>query len=567
MNKQKKIPLGMFEGTSEIGVNDKIIHEIMESMSPDDFKTLRKEYLKKTSRNKIQRFNKWAYMSNIMYANKNEFKERMKLYVYETVDTFTKFIYQMYLQEIYTFDVDQSMFNMEPVSDIKLVMDQILSMTKEITKIVSSKTIKCRIKSADFSFMMYFGDVGGEGISFISALFDNSKKIVRFSIEGESALEKQLYSRPICTYELCPFVLGRKDREVDSDLKDIYSNGNTNDYRISLIYNTLLILLNSLGSNKEMTDPEYTTTEIYFIRKIFQERLYGLYPFDLCNWICEDENPDQFSHMCEADVLNKYITEPNTENPLIDFNRREMSYIIKYCEDAGYMVKDGGINFDLSQYIKESPYGDTFRFKIPNSEEEITTSCLIDKERDLLRIFVTYQLDDNIIFAYIDIKNVTNFNINNSYVSFNSSILFKDVSNIVSSKSDILEVIPDMFKYPGLLADVAQMVIETFIIIHDKPERSRMIRCAEQINNRTSSHNQRNNSNILVTRILKTKKDAKEYVEKMNSSGYIDREYILESWKRKGYYRRNNSGEKVWIPPTTCRRHLPLTEKEVHIRL
>lgn len=567
MNKQKKIPTGMFEGTSKIELNDEIIAEVLKSMSPDDIKTLRKEYLNKTGKKKIERFNKWAFMSSITQINKNEFEERKKTYVCETVDIFTKFIYNMYLQEIYTFDVDQSMFNIEPVVDIKLVMNQILSMSKEIIKITSAKELKCRIKSDEFSFMMYFGDINESGITFISALFDNSKRVVRFSMEGETPLKHQMYSGQISTYDLCPFVLGRKDRDVDSDLKDIYSNGNMNEYRISLIYNTLLILLNSLGCNKETTNPEFTYNEMYFIRKIFNESHYEFYPFDLYNWTIEGEDPEQFSHLFSFDVLEKYITELNSENPLIDFNRREINYIIKYCEDAGYMVNGGGINFNLSQYIKESPYGDTFRFKIPNSEEEITTSCLIDDVRDLLRIFVTYHLDDNIIFAYIDIKNATNFNINNSYVAFNSSILFRNTSAFISSKSNMVEIIPDMFKSSDLLADVAQMVIETFIIIHDKPERSRMIRCAEQISNRTSSSDKRDVNDVIITRILKTKKDAKEYVDKMNSSGHMDREYVLESWKRKGYYRSNGNGEKVWIPPTTCRRHLPLTEKEVHIRL
>lgn len=567
MNKQKKIPSGMFEGTSKIGLNDEIITEVLKSMSPDDIKTLRKEYLRKTGKKKIERFNKWAFMSNIAQNNKNEFEERKRIYVCETIEIFTRFMCNMYLQEMYTFDVDQSMFNIEPVTNIKSVMNQILSMSKEIIKITSAKELKCRIKSDEFSFMLYFGDIDESGITFISALFDNSKRVVRFSMEGETPLKQQIFSGQISTYEMCPFVLGRKDRDVDSDLKDIYSNGNMNEYRISLIYNTLLILLNSLGYNKEMTDPEFTYNEIYFIRKVFNESHYNFYPFDLYNWTIEGEDPEQFSHLFSFDVLDKYIIEPNPENPLIDFNRREINYMIKYCEDAGYMVSGGGINFNLSQYIKESPYGNTFRFKIPKSEEEITTSCLIDDVKDLLRIFVTYQLNNSIIFAYIDIKNVTNFNINNSYVSFNSSILFRNTSDFISSKSDILEIIPNMFKSSNLLADVAQMLIETFIIIHDKPERSRMIRCVEQISNRTSSSNKGDVSNVIITRILKTKKDAKEYVDKMNSSGYMDREYVLESWKRKGYYRRNGNGEKVWIPPTTCRRHLPLTEKEVHIRL
>lgn len=567
MNKQKKIPSGMFEGTSKIGLNDEIITEVLKSMSPDDIKTLRKEYLRKTGKKKIERFNKWAFMSNIAQINKKEFEERKRTYVCETIEIFTRFMCNMYLQEMYAFDVDQSMFNMEPVTNIKSVMNQILSMSKEIIKITSAKELKCRIKSDEFSFMLYFGDIDESGITFISALFDNSKRVVRFSMEGETPLKQQMFSGQISTYEMCPFVLGRKDRDVDSDLKDIYSNGNMNEYRISLIYNTLLILLNSLGYNKEMTDPKFTYNEIYFIRKVFNEYHYNFYPFDLYNWTIEGEDPEQFSHLFSFDVLDKYIIEPNPENPLIDFNRREINYMIKYCEDAGYMVSGGGINFNLSQYIKESPYGNTFRFKIPKSEEEITTSCLIDDVKDLLRIFVTYQLNDSIIFAYIDIKNVTNFNINNSYVSFNSSILFRNTSDFISSKSDILEIIPDMFKSSNLLADVAQMLIETFIIIHDKPERSRMIRCVEQISNRTSSSNKGDDSNVIITRILKTKKDAKEYVDKMNSSGYMDREYVLESWKRKGYYRRNGNGEKVWVPPTTCRRHLPLTEKEVHIRL
>lgn len=565
MNKQQKSKSNISRGENDV-------NEIMKQNFINDLELAYKSYLKKNSISKIRKFKKWAYIDNICEINNLEFKGRISKYIVETTLMFNNFISKMYLQKMYTFDVDQSIFNFEPVVDIKTVMDQILKMSKEIIKITSLKRIKCRIKSEDFSFMLSFSE-DNKRISFISALFDNLKKIVEFSLEDNYESNKQNNSMQIRTYDLCPFVIGKKERDVDSHLKDILKEKNPNDYRLSLIYNTLLILLGSIGYNNKMLDPEFTNNEMYFIEKIFQKRNYYIgefYPFDLYNWVCTDQESvtSQFSYLCEYNYLLHYIKDQDSKNPLIDFNRRELNFIIKYCKESGYMVKGNIDNrFNLAQFIKESPYGDKFRFKIPGyADKEFTTSCVLNEEKDLLRIFITHPIDNFIVFAFIDFINISNFNINDSYVSLNSSVLFKNTDDFPNSKSAILDMIPDMFKNVELLMDAAQILIETFIIINDKPERSRIVRCVEYSNNQRSPKDVTDNNKI-ITRILKSTRDARKYVESMISCNDVNREYVIESWKRKGHYRQNKNGNKVWIPETTCNRHLPLTEKEICIKL
>lgn len=571
MNKQKKIP-------SKYG--DTELLNVIGKLAKGENVTLSNVNGPKLT---IKKF-KGYHFGQYSYVAQNKNTEN---YLLATSAIFSKFIKTLYLEPIRMFDVDESIFITDPISDKKEITKEILKMSDNILKMISGEAFICRIKSHNHSFIMSVGDFGNNEISFITALFDNRKYTVKFNIDkkldtdqiGLNDIELPNYIPIMTRYALCPFTMGKKERDSESILRDELSNESMyvmDDTTISLIYNSLMLMMSSIKKDDPLDIPDYTNAELYFIKKIFKmgetfDNSPKFYPFNLFSWNSEGKDLNQFEEFYIYDNLKNYIKDQDSEYPLIDFNRKEINFIIKYCRDAGYMVKGSDDTFNLRQYINESQYGDIFRYKLPGTDDlEMTLSCEFNDDKDILVIFISHDINKDVtVFASVGLDNISNFNIGKSYVNIDISILFKSADVFIPGKSDLLEMIPSMFTSGEDIADVVQMFIETFIVIHDRPKRSRMIKCTERrLISDHKSKKKSNSSDVIITRILKATDDAKEYVERMTASDNIEREYVLESWPRKGHYRRTSKdGEKVWIPPTVCKRHLPISDKEIHIKL
>ena len=126
---------------------------------------------------------------------------------------------------------------------------------------------------------------------------------------------------------------------------------------------------------------------------------------------------------------------------------------------------------------------------------------------------------------------------------------------------------------PNMALMAIWKIIMLLIVTYFRPERTRMVRVTEKpeksdetesvIHTESTSHD---DSDVIVSRILKTTRDAKEYINKHSHTG-CHREYVMEKWLRVGHYRTYADGHTVWIGPTVCHRQLDLTDKEICIKL
>lgn len=312
--------------------------------------------------------------------------------------------------------------------------------------------------------------------------------------------------------------------------------------------------------------PTYDKTEMLIFHKI-------VVMFTIKNLICplkEYINPDSPSdedvHITGAEIP-EYFGMGNTFKyfPLIQLNSKELKFIANYADKNVYV--DGKTN--LLKYLATPRYGNVLRIpvKYDNDSSEVVVTYHIDEIDNSVTFIISQHLEENLTYAsMVYFQGLENFNINTCHIATASFLYMKDGKNMPISS----DVFKDTVLHNQTSSDILSLVkqfIDICVAIHDRPERTKMVKCVRK------EYYEKKNRNIkvdekdyIVSRILKTKYDAREYVERMSGTR-AECEYSVEEWDRCGHYRTLKSGKVIWIKETTCKRHLPLSEKEIRIKL
>lgn len=487
------------------------------------------------------------------------------------IRTFTEFICKTYMMtDMPTYQIDtKKVIHLQPRPTlIEEYRIQVARRLKRLMRNSERTNISFRLVGEHESFVMiaYLED---NFITVVSATFDGLLNVCKCSYDTETdfsglAMLERIHSSP--------FYLSRKTRVAETLVmeSEVHSTDLT----------TLRYIDECVRCYKEES-PEssisQTPYEMYFIKKTLKSMSLPYWPMDIRNWISpgsESYDNKNFS-TTTLGVVDIVTNRQRDQYPLIDIGHKELDFIMKYSITNGILGGDDDKAVDLCRYISNMPYGDIFRFPVESNEYtgEIIGTFILDEETYDLRMILIYDIpgEDMVIFSTIDYENIKEFNHIRSCRGCNTTLLVKRVDKIPSNL-DILDIgIQKIFLDSGSIDRIVSSFIALYVILHDRPSRNRMVNCTQKIL-RTPKPQQRKKSkkeeyDYVVTRILKTTQGAKKYVAEMNASGQIDREYTLESWPRKGYYRRTRGGGSVWIPPTTCHRHLALSEKEIHIKL
>jgi hypothetical protein len=334
--------------------------------------------------------------------------------------------------------------------------------------------------------------------------------------------------------------------------------------------------------NEDLSSPYHGKFEIDMIKKFLTElnagnsTITGVHAIVVIGgWAL---NNDQRSYQPNIDEEAKYIqriTNQNIQYPIVDISEREERYIQSYCEKNGYKVDCDG--FDLIPFLQNPRYGNILTFKnvLDDFDEtnddkksyDITIGYDINAEQKTMVFRVSYNTDNYLTIMSSRFINIDNFNVTSNLLE-SMIMLHVYPNNIPHNENELKNDNPSMVIDCTASICMIWRMIMLMIVIQLRPERTRMVRITER---KASARNKLNptEKDFVVTRILKTSKDAKEYVKVMTESTgeHIDREYTLEEWTRIGHYRKTRDGKRVWIEPTTCHRRLPLTEKEIHIKL
>lgn len=291
---------------------------------------------------------------------------------------------------------------------------------------------------------------------------------------------------------------------------------------------------------------------------------------EIREWVSNNEVPE------EAEMIDP-------KSPIIDLTEREIKFIINYIEDKGLTNENEPVYINLKEVLMTITrrYGNQFSMPIKFKTEsgdllKFTFIFYIQICDSSIEIYSKCIFGSNDIYLSALIWNIENFNFVNECIKVVSTSLNLKINNEMPNLyKDIYNSIDDFFKSPRRMIDILVGFLSIMITLYDRPKHYRTVTETKHSKSNNNSKSNRNRpkeeSNVIIRRILKTSYGAKEYVKKMNAESSSDRIYTLEEWEREGHYRRKpNSQETIWIEPTTCHRRLKLSNtknKEIHIKL
>lgn len=271
----------------------------------------------------------------------------------------------------------------------------------------------------------------------------------------------------------------------------------------------------------------------------------------------------EFDEMADGYIAAGKHTDTN---PLVDLSTREFKYITNYVAKKSYMTDDPScVNVDMVKAISNSRYGASFMYPIMVNGEEVVSQLVFILNDDKGKLFLQIPGKDIVFFVYALFDDMREFNMISNIVTINISAGITNFNILPDSADKMDELIPVEYR---TLEDVWKLIYKIcamFITIYERPERTRVVREVTKPKHRGDGK-LTNEKDYVIRRILKTRTEAKEYVTRM-SGQCADREYTMESWNRVGHTRQLKSGKIVYVHECECKRRLPLSDKEIHLKL
>lgn len=271
----------------------------------------------------------------------------------------------------------------------------------------------------------------------------------------------------------------------------------------------------------------------------------------------------------ETELINRYNALGFDVAPLIDLSEKELNFISTYVKKK--ITKSDKIN--LVPALVNCRYGNQFNIpitKINNRIKSLYVNFEVYPDDDMVKFYLFYYGQKGMVLMYIILlDHISSFKPNDpdNVLLIISRVGIKNYDSLVKDDSELSKYFDKSLLYYNDIMMFLEDIIGIILVMHDRPERTKMIKCTERKSSKSKKNiKNKSNKDFIVTRILKSTKEAKEYIQKMGSRA--EAEYVLESWERKGHWRSiHNSNKKIWIEPTTCKRHKELSKKEIHIKL
>ena len=518
----------------------------------------------KLPKNMLMKINDWTFVNNNSKLN------LVKL----IINSSQEIIIKSYMEKMYIFKIDDSFIGLninegdKRNTNIRKYMSKsIYENSIRIFNELERFKISFRLESENYSMTISIS-MDPEKSSIINIMSYRYSTNNMMMTNCFDSLEKHNNDFEIFRNLSTPFFIAKKYRDIVDVINSEYTGIYADDKLICILYNILKMIIKHGLPDKEYCT--YNKAEIYVLKKIIKHKCdENNYPVILLNkYITSD--PDEFPYIdskVNSKALMDFILNENYDNPLIDLSDKDMKYIRKYMSDK---LKNNEY-IDLKKYLY-FPYGEYFRLNIDdfNIHLEVDTSY-VDND-DTILINISYELNDNLcIFSNVTICDISKFNM--SKIGIETFIIFKNDNIIYENINNINSIIPESISTYKFLICTAIDIITIHMILYDKPSKYRVIRSSErkEVNhsstfNSTSKSNNNSDNDIIIKRILKSKYEVNSYIKSLQVE-HREVEYTIESWPRKGFYRSDGKGGKIWIEPTMCHRHLPLSDKEIHIKL
>lgn len=283
-----------------------------------------------------------------------------------------------------------------------------------------------------------------------------------------------------------------------------------------------------------------------------------------------DYKPEQdYDHSVPTFINPKFNIK---EVPEVAFSEKEWKFIDSYIEKNNYL----GLNeMNLKPFVTYPRYGHMYRMTVELNEGGADTKELffvIKPHDNDMDIYVIDRVTPN-TSAYLRIKcrDIETFEIGKCFDDVEIAITNTDMLKAPKSIDEIdTRIIHFNKEFTYAFVTMIHNLLSMLIVMHDRPQRSRMVRCNTPMRKSSTSNKKRTEPEYHSVRLLKSVSDAKKLVQNSSDGprSRADAVYTIEEWERVGHYRTLKSGKTVWIDATTCKRHLPLNEtKEIKIKL
>lgn len=373
-----------------------------------------------------------------------------------------------------------------------------------------------------------------------------------------------------------PMIMSRRNKDAEEALRTSKNRSVDTDYTSLLLINEILrIFRSNPDAMKTMTIPEHQDVEMYFIRRLVNDiGNNAAKTTNIFGWKNTEIGPNPMNSALAIIGPPPMIMHPDMGCPLVDLTEREIKYMSNYIKKKNYLGRNGeGINALV--YLEHPRYGPSLRIQMPGDDDqidEIITYYELFPDVNFMRFYAVKVINDDVrAYVIIDFKNVSKFNIYDNLCDIAADIYQRDPNQMIQSGTELEKMIPDCFR---TVEGVISLLFETIVVhimLFERPRRARVVRYTERGPRDPAKKKDDPEPDYIVRRILKPIDEAKKIVsESRDPTGaqFGERQYTMEEWERVGHYRRlPHSDRTVWIPETTCKRHLPLSEKEIHIKL
>lgn len=276
------------------------------------------------------------------------------------------------------------------------------------------------------------------------------------------------------------------------------------------------------------------------------------------------------------DIIDDIFTgcEQFDSLPLLDFGTREFNWIYKYCKDHEYNITAQNRFVDLSDILINQRYGLQFRICCDYDNQETFEAGIMvkyDIDTDDLRFFIVNENRDKhfVTILIVDYSSASHFNTGNFTSISELHIVGSSLGGkLPANMEEACKITPlSYINLEGIIKIIIN-IVQVLIVIHDRPERNRMITEEHPRQTNQSSKANADKPNYVIRRIIKTTYQANKYMKEKSLHGDKDVRYTIEQWERCGHYRTYKNGKRIWIEETTCHRHKELSAPiEIRIKL
>ncbi len=374
------------------------------------------------------------------------------------------------------------------------------------------------------------------------------------------------------------YFISKRERDVRYFLEDnsFISNGCSNITALTIIDECIKLALKDViaGKNWSYSNVDYTIFQMNIFRNLFKsmDSYNGIHKVLVQSYnVPEEYGEIKLPYQEVEQEFDDIMNGCSSKHPIVNLSEKEWKFI------HNYINKTYPEYCDIRNALEHPRYGKRLIFRYSDNDENTDHLFLTNYEYfpdlDAARFYLSNSENKNLlVLATMDIVNVSKFS-RDHVTDYSIDVKYLNDDFMCSSMYSLFDAAPIVLFKKNELLDLLLDIIDLMVALYDRPQRIKCVKAIKDTSkdkpSKTLKDNSRPDNDVVIERVLVPSKEVKEYIRSMSGT-HKEREYVLESWERRGHYRSlPGSDECIWIEPTTCTRRLPLTEteKDIEIRL